>query len=321
MSYNVELYSPGDSSWWDDYVWNADNGNLFNTRRFLSYHPKERFLDHSLIFRKGGKIKALFPAVELETDGRKILYSHRGASYGGFVYRDLGIKEAFDLVSSLKEYAGKNNFDRIVMTLPPVIYLNRYSSYIDFALFRQGFSYRNRELSSIFQFPGKTEDVLSLFKSEVRTATRKSIKQGVNVRLSEDYAEYYEILKKNLWLRHNVRPTHSLEEIEKLIELFPERIKLWGAYLRDKLIAGVVNFRVSEEVMLAFYISDDKEFQEYRPVNQLFYHIFQDCMSRGIRFYDFGIFTVNMEPNWGLARFKEGFGARGIFRDTFEIEF
>jgi len=39
--------------------------------------------------------------------------------------------------------------------------------------------------------------------------------------------------------------------------------------------------------------------------------------QEGCRFLDFGIFTVNMDPNLGLARFKENFGARGIFRDTF----
>jgi len=28
------------------------------------------------------------------------------------------------------------------------------------------------------------------------------------------------------------------------------------------------------------------------------------------------LFTVNMDPNWGLGKFKESFGARGILRDT-----
>jgi hypothetical protein len=27
-----------------------------------------------------------------------------------------------------------------------------------------------------------------------------------------------------------------------------------------------------------------------------------------------------MDPNWGLGRFKENFGSRGIFRDTFYKE-
>ena len=33
-----------------------------------------------------------------------------------------------------------------------------------------------------------------------------------------------------------------------------------------------------------------------------------------------GIFTVNEKPNMGLARFKENFGASGIFRDTIELK-
>ena len=35
--------------------------------------------------------------------------------------------------------------------------------------------------------------------------------------------------------------------------------------------------------------------------------------------FDFGIFTVNGEPNMGLGRFKEKFGASGIVRDTIEL--
>jgi hypothetical protein len=321
MEFSVRRYSESDAGWWDEYVWKADNGNLFNTRRFLSNHPKDRFTDNSLIFLRKGKVRDLLPAEELKENGIKTLYSHRGGAYGGFVYKDLGVRDAWILVEELKNYASAKGFERIVMTLPPIIYLNRYSNYTDFALFRQGFVYRSRELSSIFQFPDGTEDILSFFKSEARTAARKSVKSGVEVRLSEDYEEYYEILKNNLRLRHNVTPTHTLKELKILAELFPERVRLWGAYLDKRMIAGVVNFRVSGAVTLAFYISDDKTFQRYRPVNQLFYRIFESCVEEGMRFYDFGIFTVNMDPNWGLAKFKEGFGARGIFRDTFEFSF
>jgi len=35
--------------------------------------------------------------------------------------------------------------------------------------------------------------------------------------------------------------------------------------------------------------------------------------------FDFVVFIVKEEPNFGRARFKENFGASGVFRDTFEI--
>jgi len=85
------------------------------------------------------------------------------------------------------------------------------------------------------------------------------------------------------------------------------------------MVAGVVNFVVNDHVVLAFYISHDEAYQEFRAVNLLFYSIFDWAIQQGFRIYDFGTFTVNEEPNMGLGRFKENFGASGIFRDTIEL--
>ena len=319
MKLTITRFTEQDADWWDDYVWQADNGTIFHTRRFLSYHPEGRFTDHSLIFKQKNSVKAVFPAVELQMDKDRVLYSHRGSSYGGFVYRDAGIRDAFDMVEALKDYAKQQGFSRLLITLPPIVYMTRYSNYVDFALLKNGFRYLKREISSVLQLPESVDHILPMFKAEARTATRKSIKQGVQVRRSDDYAAYYRILKKNLMLRHNVTPTHSLEELERLAALFPEHIHLWGAFLDERMIAGVVNFICSNDTVLAFYISDDKTYQQYRSVNNLFYHIFQWAVENRFKFFDFGIFTVNEDPNWGLGKFKESFGARGLFRDTFEL--
>lgn len=94
---------------------------------------------------------------------------------------------------------------------------------------------------------------------------------------------------------------------------------LFGAFLGDKMVAGVVNFICTKDVVLAFYISHDEKYQETRALNLLFYSIFDWAITNNFKVFDFGIFTVNEEPNFGLARFKENFGASGMFRDTFEI--
>ncbi|RMH63314.1 MAG: GNAT family N-acetyltransferase [Calditrichaeota bacterium] len=319
MPLNIEKFTEDFAAEWDHYVANADNGTMFHTRRFLSYHPHGRFKDHSLIFRRGNKISALFPATDVQLDKERTLISHRGSSYGGFVYRDMGIRDAFQLVEALTGHARDAGFNKIWITLPPLVYMRRYSNYIDFALTRNGFRYLKREISSVLQLPSSTAEIFSAFKPEARTATRKSLKSGIEIRRSDEYDAYYDILQHNLKMRHNVSPTHTLPELKKLARLFPEKIHLWGAYLDGRMIAGVVNFICNEQTVLAFYIADDKRYQQYRSVNNLFYHIFQWAVENGYRFYDFGIFTVNMAPNWGLGKFKESFGARGLFRDTFEI--
>lgn len=304
---------------WDDFIDKSDNGTIFHKRKFLSYHAKDKFHDASIAFIKDKKILSLFTAAIIQRDGKKILWSHPGASYGGFVYKsDLNFKEAHDLVDLLMDYAEELKVDSVQLTIPPIIYQTKYSNYIDFALVRKGFAYLKRDVSSIVQLDFNPDNLLSTFRSEARTATKKAIKLGVKISETDRYDEYYEILKKNLKLRHNVYPAHTLEELKKLVKLFPEKIRLWGAFNnKDELMAGVCNFSVNQNVVLAFYISHDEQFQEYRPVNLLFYEIMKQYSKEGFRFLDFGIFTVNMEPNWGLGRFKENFGARGIFRDTF----
>lgn len=306
---------------WDNFIDDADNGTMFHKRRFLSYHPKDRFVDASAVIEKDGKPFALFPAAIVDRDGKKVLSSHGGASYGGVVYKlDFTIKDAFDIVEMLEAYAKTLKCNAIQVTLPPIIYLTKYSNYLDFALFRNGFNYLKREISSVVQLDVPEDQLLATYRQEARTAVKKSIAQGIEIVETDRFGEYYEILKKNLKMRHGVNPTHTLEELLKIKLLFPTKVRLFGAFKDDTLIAGVCNFSVNKNVVLAFYISHDEEYQQYRPVNLLFYRIMNQYRNEGFKFLDFGIFTVNMEPNWGLGRFKENFGSRGVFRDYFYKE-
>lgn len=310
---------PGDQ--WDKFVVESVNGTLFHTRKFLSYHPAERFQDESLVFWREAEMFALLPAVRGIWNGRDTLWSHRGASYGGFVYREgLGINNAYELVEKLVEHARQQKIQRIVLTLPPIIYNRRLSNYIDFALIKHGFQYLKREVSSIVSLEDNIDLNVAKFKQTNRTAFRRAHKLGVVVRESQDYTTFYEILKKNLKIRHGVQPTHTLKELLRLKELFPENIFLFGAFVDEEMVAGVVMFDCNPQVSLAFYISHNEERQEYRGVNILFYEIIQRCIVKGFKFLDFGIFTVDMEPNFGLARFKEGFGSSGILRDTLYLD-
>ncbi|MEI7812142.1 MAG: GNAT family N-acetyltransferase [Ignavibacteria bacterium] len=303
---------------WDKFIDSSDNGTIFHMRRFLSYHPKEKFQDASLVIKKNNNLFSLLPAVLIEKDGKKILSSHGGASYGSFAYHsDLNFQDAHDLVGCLLNYAKEIKADRIQLTPPPIIYQSKLSNYIDFALVRNGFNYLKREMSSVVQLDIPKNKLLSTYRAEARTALKKSQKQGIAVVECEMFEEYYEILKKNLKMRHGVNPTHTFDELLRLKYMFPGKIRLWGAFLKDKLIAGVCNFSANSRVVLAFYISHDENYQEYRAVNLLFYEIMKKYQEEGFKYLDFGIFTVNMEPNRGLARFKENFGSRGIFRDYF----
>jgi len=317
----VERFNPDEHPFWDSFVADSNNGTLFHERTFLNYHPKDRFTDHSLVFLNDQKPVSLLPAVEYEQAGMKILHSHRGSSYGGFVQpHDMSLDLHLKITESFIHYLQQANFSRVIITIPPIIYNKRLSNYAEFALFRNHFRYLKRDISSVLYLEDSVEKNIAKFRQTTRTAFRKALKKGVTVRESDDYASFYEILKKNLKIRHNVQPTHTLKELEDIKQRYPDRVRLYAAFIKETMIAGIVLFDANERVTLAFYISHDEAYQEYRGVNLLFKEVIEDSIRRGFTYLDYGIFTVNMEPNLGLARFKESFGAGGIFRDTFYLD-
>ena len=307
---------------WEKFVRDSNNGTIFHTRKFLSYHSKGKFIDHSLIFYKNKKPLSVLPAVEIFESNNKVFVSHPGASMGSFVTPiDLSFEDALQLVSELNKYLKKQNFSSVRVTIPSIIYNKRKTNYIDFSLIRHGYKYVKREVSSILILEDSIENNVKKFKPSHRRALRKAQRLGLEIKNSEDFNTFYDILKKNLKNRHNVEPTHTVGELLKLKKLFPNNILLQAAFLDNKMIGGVVNFIANNDVVLAFYISHDEAYQEYRPINLLFYEIVKDAINNNFKVLDFGIFTVNEEPNMGLAKFKENFGSSGIFRDTFSFHF
>ena len=318
--FDIQRYNNKNKLEWDSFVPGKNNGTLFHLRSFLNYHPVTRFKDHSLLFYKKNKLFSVFPAAEKVVKSDLVLISHPGATLGSFVLpEDLSISDSMSLVKALISYCKNKNFNKIQITIPPNLYQYRLSNYIDFALMKNNFHYLKRDITSILYLENKMEDTLRKFRPSHKRAVKKGLEKGLVCRESNNFDDFYKILKQNLKIRHGVNPTHTLKELKYLSELFPEKVKLFGSFYNNEMVAGVVNFIVNDYVVLAFYISHDQKFAELRPLNFLFYTIFDWAIKLKFQVYDFGIFTINGEPNMGLGRFKENFGASGIFRDTLEI--
>ena len=169
--FEIYRYTDSDQSLWDDFVPNANNGTLFHLRSFLSYHPYDRFVDHSLLVNKKGKIFSVFPAAEQEIDGNRYLVSHPGSSVGSFVVNEnLSIADSIDLVKSLISYSKRLKFDGIRITIPPNLYQRRLSNYMDFSFLKNNFNYLKREITSILYLEKSLELTIQKFRpSHVRS--------------------------------------------------------------------------------------------------------------------------------------------------------
>lgn len=305
---------------WADFVHRSNNGTLFHLPQFLDYHPEGRFDNRHLVVRDGEEMLAVVTGAVTEGDGGSWFSSYPGASYGGPVIPDrLGLRKVENVVDAVVRYCRDQGWAGVRMTLPPQIYFRRPHNYIDFALSKQGLTYSKRELTAVIDLSRFGEEIDLAFRSSARRGVRKAEKSGIRVEENEDFAVFYPVLEANLKDRHGVRPTHTLQELVRLRELLgEERVRQFVALDdQDRVLAGMIMFHCNPRVTLAFYISHDERFQKLRPVNILYREVIDWARQMGYRYLDLGTFTLEMDVNYGLCRFKESFTARGRFRDTF----
>ncbi len=315
----VKHYSEEYRQRWDAFVEHSQQGTLFHTRAFLAYHPPGRFTDTSLLFFNEGALLAILPAATRPRNETRILCSHPGASFGGLVTRPhLSLAETDRVVATFLTHCQEQGYAGAELTLPPQVYFSHPDHHVEYVLHRRGFQYRKREMTSVIALDAPFDS----WPREARRARRRAEKRGVKVEESADWENFYTLLQQHMWQRHRVRPTHTLEELQRLRELCPQRLRLFAAVVEREMIAGMLLFLCNRQAALAFYYVSQREgFQQYHGFYFLFAEVLQWCGRQGLRDLDFGTYTIDSEPNWGLADFKESFGARGVLRDTMAVEF
>lgn len=315
----VVRYTDGDELKWDQFVAQHADATLFHFRRFLSYHPSGRFLDHSLLFFKKNNLIGVLPANESIDNSEKSLFSHQGTSFAGFLISKPSVERYDALLHVFLKYCQQQNFKHIYITLPPAAYTTIPADGLLFFLLKAGFFYKKQELTSIISVPQFGTDILSGFTNKARTNVKKALKEELNCSFSDNVHSFFTMMTKHFSEKHGITPTHSQPEIEDLMSRFPERVKILGLYKENKLIAGTLLFRVTTNTVLTFYLAMDTDFQNIRPLNLLIYRLIEWAQSQNVWYIDFGTITINMELNSGLAKFKENFAARPWFRNTLQL--
>jgi lipid II:glycine glycyltransferase (peptidoglycan interpeptide bridge formation enzyme) len=168
-------------------------------------------------------------------------------------------------------------------------------------------------------------DIISRFQASVRNYVRKTLRNpDLHVELSEDYEAFYPILLQNL-SKHNVKPTHSLEELHRLRELLPSNLKLFMVLYKNKPIAGSLVFLCNDRVALCFYNMMLYEYAEHKPIHRAMYEVVKFATENSYRYVDLGVSQDTaasnpMTPNMNLIAFKETFDAKTIMRNTLTIK-
>lgn len=322
MKVEIKRYSEELKDSWDEFIVESINGNFLHSRAFFNHNPLNKEDDHSFIYLKKGKIIGCLPCV-LYTEGSLILQSHPRATYGGFVVNEqVGVEEAVEMVELLISQAKKLNVKEIIVRNPFRIFNSRLCDETDYALWYKGFQVKSRELEIAIELNGEIDDLRKRFSKGTKSNVSKANKNVV-INISEDFYSFWVILEENLKERYDKKPVHTLEDFHRLLKnLGEEKIKLFGGFVDGKLVCGVIVFLFNERVLHAQYIATDYAFQHFRPLNAVFDYIIDWGNKNGYAFFNVGM--ANEEGgkviNYGLFQFKEGFGGRGVLRETMSLK-
>ncbi len=322
---NIEIKEYNDSfrEEWDNFVENSNNGTMFHKQAFLDYHPEGRFDFYHLMFFESGKLIGVLPG-GLKDSGRSF-WSPAGASYGSIVTNDLHFAQALDMVDAFMDFSAKKGFEDVYLIPPPLLYYKNYNQHIEYAMLYRKFDFELHYISHAIDLKhGK--DFFQYFDKTARKSIRKILReQKIHIRESDDYDSFNEILIGNK-AKHNVKPTHSLEDMLKLKELLPEHLRLNMVYYDEKPIAGSLLFLANSKVVLCFYNMLKYDYESLRPVYLIMYETVRWAVENGYEWVDIGVSQDTaaedpMTPALSLIEFKERFYSRGILRSTYHYSF
>lgn len=308
----VTPYERQDCERWDDFVDRSKNGTFLLRRGFMEYHA-DRFADAStLVTNAAGKLVAVFPANR--TDAR--LTSHAGLSYGGMVSdQTMGAPLAIDVFEAWFNYWLERGVTEILYKSIPPIYHLLPSDEDRYALFCHGAILYRRDVTSAVDLdhPGPVQE-------RRQRGLRKAKNAGLTVCESNELEAFHRVLSENLTSRHQQAPVHNADELSLLCKRFPNNIRLFAVKSNSTLCAGTLLFCCGQTIH-AQYIASNHEARQEGALDLLFLTLIE--MFRGAaKFFDFGNSNEKdgRHLNRGLCEFKEGFGARAIVQDFFQID-
>jgi hypothetical protein len=311
-NYSVKIYQESNYKDWNTFIGKAKNATFLFHRDFMEYH-KNRFQDYSLIVLDGEKWVAVLPANKVGNE----VFSHQGLTYGGLIYDEkIKLSSVIEVFKSILFFLNSNKIEKLQLKLIPTIYHQKPAEELNYALFLVEAQLIRRDSMAVIDL-SKPYTISKTRKECIRKGIKNKlvIKEELNFKLF-----WEEVLEPNLDNKHQVKPIHTITEIEMLQRKFPNNIRHFNVYQNDEIVAGTTVF-ISENVAHPQYVSGMSNKNELGSLDFLYQHLITSVFNEK-RFFDFG--TSNemqgKKLNEGLVFWKESFGASIIVHDFYEVK-
>ena len=311
-NYQIKIYNSAHFELWNIFISSAKNATFLFHRDFMEYH-KDRFEDYSLlVFDEKENLVSVLPANRVG----ETLISHQGLTYGGFVFtKKTKLTQAIEIVHNVLKYLSQEKITSLNIKQIPSIYTNLPSDELDYICYLLDAKTTRKDSLS----------VIDLSKSHKITNSRKKNsnrgkKNNLTIKQEDNFELFWnEILIPNLDNKHQSKPVHSIEEITNLKNKFPENIRHFNVYNKDKIVAGTTMF-LTENVAKPQYISGNEDKNELGSIDFLYAFLIDEFKDK--TYFDFGPSNESdgRKIKEGILFWKESFGARTQVLNFYEIQ-
>ncbi len=310
-NYTVRLYQKKDSELWNSFIEKAQNATFLFNRDFMEYH-NDRFEDFSLIVENVNKCIAVLPANVIENQ----VFSHQGLTYGGLVYDEKTDTDKVRLIwEVVLEFLRNQNKTSLIYKAIMPFYTQKSSEEMAYFLFKNKAELYRKDLNLAINFSKNW----SVSKSKMKHFRRVS-ELDLEIRKEKNFKIFWNaVLIPRLQEKHQAKPVHSLEEIEKLAFNFPENILQYNVYFENEIVAGITLFHFGNGVK-SQYGATTILGEKTRALDFLFINLIENFKDK-VAFFDMGTVTENNELgyNSGLLKQKEELGCSVYTQDFYKL--
>ncbi|MEX2591334.1 MAG: hypothetical protein WD426_01080 [Anditalea sp.] len=311
--FNIKPYLASRLPDWELVLESAVNGTFMHARSFMEYH-RDRFQDASLLLYKKDKPVGIFPA---NREGDQI-HSHQGLTYGGLILSSsLSMEDILFFFREVLRYYAIRGISVIHIKEVPSFYGKSSLEWASYCMFILGATPHRTELTFAIPLPVPQRH----YSKGRRWGINRARKNGLMIREVTDFRPFWqEVLCPNLWEKHQVRPVHTLEEIQSLANNNAPFIRQFEVLEKEKIIAGTTIFDTPTTAHTQ-YISATNRGKALSALDLLMDYLVQKIFSHKV-YFDFG--TVNESQgrfiNKGLMEWKESFGAQPYVHQFYSID-
>lgn len=304
---------------------NTTTGEFINCIEYLSYHPKERFTDDSIIVvdEESMMVRGVMMAARSNEDKYTVI-SHPGTTFAGPIisYRE-GIGRSSCILAAMLDYY-EREYDCIQIRGIPEAYSGQPCARIEFFLESRGYVCKAKGLSNVVDLTGlHTEsDLLTLYWTKRRNQVKRVIKsECFQVQRGEIIRkDVWDNLSRNLKMRFQTWPTHSFNEINDLQNRFPNRIVPYYACTYDGKYGAFALVYKFKHVYHTQYLDLNYECAKDYPNLLLIHELMRDAIHHQYSVFSFGVSTEKEGAilNEGLFEYKVQFGGGEIRMPFYE---